>query len=103
MRLLPKSLQHVALQRILQKSFQETIEEGTFDYLEGKWVRIVIDDAGVDWFLSMCDEKVIVANCDLAADVTIQGNSRDFILLASRKQDSDTLFFQRRIITFCNQ
>ncbi|MNP62413.1 SCP-2 sterol transfer family protein [compost metagenome] len=30
--------------------------------------------------------------------VTIRGNWRDFVLLASRHEDPDTLFFRRRLV-----
>ncbi|MNT73963.1 SCP-2 sterol transfer family protein [compost metagenome] len=32
------------------------------------------------------------------ADVTIRGNWREFLLLASRQEDPDTLFFRRRLV-----
>lgn len=93
----PFAIQKNLLPGVLQKLFSDLIEEGVFDYLEDHWVRIKINDAGLDWCFSLYQGRVVMAEQNLESDVTIEGQSKDFIFLASKKQDSDTLFFQRRI------
>ena len=42
-------------------------------------------------------DSIVAIDRTLPEDVSIRGNGLDFILLATRRADPDTLFFQRRI------
>jgi len=59
---------------------------------------IVVNDLGYRWVLTRQGNAVIVGDTPTAPDVTISGNSGGFVLLASRREDPDTLFFQRRLV-----
>ncbi|NOH97328.1 SCP2 domain-containing protein [Vibrio sp. 99-70-13A1] len=95
--LLPKSVQKKALLEGLKTVFQEALEDGDFEFLEDKWLKVSIKDMGLSWCISYQNEKLIVADKEVAEDVSFSGNLNDLVLIAGRKEDPDTLFFQRRL------
>ena len=76
----------------------EQIEMGDFDFLQNRWLQISVNDMGLVFFLSFHDNQLVLSNKISQADVSFSGNSKEFILLASRSEDPDTLFFQRRLM-----
>lgn len=94
----PFILQKKIGERVLQHLLAEQIEMGDFDFLQDKWLKISVNDMGLVFFLSFADDKLILSNQISQADVSFSGDSKEFILLASRSEDPDTLFFQRRLM-----
>lgn len=76
----------------------EQIEMGELDFLQDKWLELRINDMGLAFFLTFRENKLFLSNQIKQADVSFSGNSSEFILLASRSEDPDTLFFQRRLM-----
>ncbi len=95
--LLPKSVQKRALLDGMKMVFQEALEDGDFEFLEDKWLKIEIRDMNLRWYISYEDEKLVVAENIKDEDVSFSGNLNDLVLIAGRKEDPDTLFFQRRL------
>jgi predicted lipid carrier protein YhbT len=95
--LLPQSVQKKALLEGLKMAFKEALEDGDFEFLEGKWLKVSVVDMRLDWYISYEDEKLIVADQVQQEDVAFSGNLNDLVLIAGRKEDPDTLFFQRRL------
>ena len=54
-------------------------------------------DAGIRFDLSFDGRRLRDASNVNSPDLILRGNVYDFLLLAARKEDSDTLFFQRRL------
>lgn len=54
-------------------------------------------DMELRWFISYQNDKLVVADKPVAEDVSFSGNLNDLVLIAGRKEDPDTLFFQRRL------
>lgn len=94
----PFILQKRIGEKVLQHLMAEQIEMGDFDFLQDKWLQISINDMGLVFFLSFAGNKLILSNQVSQADVSFSGDSKEFILLASRSEDPDTLFFQRRLV-----
>lgn len=67
-----------------------------FEPLEGKVVRIEARDAGSGACLTFVGGRFAAGG--RAADVTIRACVADFIALALRREDPDTLFFSRRLV-----
>ena len=65
--------------------------------LEGKVVRIDVTDARVHLNLRWRGERFEAAHGGAAPDLVIGASARDFLLLAQRREDPDTLFFGRRL------
>ncbi len=95
---LPFFLQRIALQRSLNQVFAQAMQDGLFDVLESRWMRLQVSDLNLSWCLSKDPHSNRLLIKDHApAEVTISGNWREFLLLASRQEDPDTLFFRRRL------
>ncbi|KJY75424.1 sterol-binding protein [Vibrio coralliilyticus] len=95
--LLPKSVQKKALLEGLKSVFRESLEDGDFEFLEGKWLKIEIKDMQLSWYVSYQDSQLMVADSAVKEDVAFRGTLNDLVLIAGRKEDPDTLFFQRRL------
>ncbi|WP_120998002.1 ubiquinone anaerobic biosynthesis accessory factor UbiT [Stutzerimonas urumqiensis] len=93
----PFLVQRVALERSLNRALAEPLGEGAFDVLNGHWLRLEVADLGLAWCLT-CERQHLRIAAQAPVDVTIRGNWREFLLLASRHEDPDTLFFRRRLV-----
>ena len=96
-RVIPYSAQKQVLSVVLNQAFREPLQHGELDFLEGAKVRIKITDLCIDWLISVGSDRFTPIERELDDNVCISGESLDFILLATRQADPDTLFFQRRI------
>jgi predicted lipid carrier protein YhbT len=66
--------------------------------LDGKAFRIVVRDAGAGIAFRVRSLRCEPLAGDRAVDVTITACAADFLLLATRRADPDTLFFERRLL-----
>lgn len=96
-RLIPYSVQKRVLSIVLNEAFREPLKEGELEFLEGSKVRIKVTDLQIDWLIRVGSDQFEPVDRGLDDDVCISGESPDFILLATRQADPDTLFFQRKI------
>lgn len=95
--LLPFFIQQKCLSEILSRVFKEAIEDGDLDFLQGKWLKVTVSDLKLTWFLSFENEAFIIKAQAANTDVSFSASVNDLILVAGRKEDADTLFFQRRL------
>jgi predicted lipid carrier protein YhbT len=65
--------------------------------LDSKTVCLHVTDAGCRLRLAIGGDGRLRAAEGLEADVTIRGATEDFLALATRREDPDTLFFHRRL------
>lgn len=95
---IPFFVQRLTLQRSLNQVFAQAMQDGLFDILEQRWMRLQVSDLNLSWCLSKDPNSNRLLIKDHApVEVTISGNWREFLLLASRQEDPDTLFFRRRL------
>jgi predicted lipid carrier protein YhbT len=66
--------------------------------LEGKKFRIKVTDAKLTFVYQWRDDGFAPLHLHAHADLTISASAHDFLLLAQRKEDPDTLFFSRRLV-----
>jgi len=92
----PFALQRQVLQQVLSWQFRQALADGELDFLEGRWLKIDVSDLTLTWLMSVEEGKLMIAEHG-DADVSFSGNANDLILIAARKEDPDTLFFQRRL------
>lgn len=97
LKLVPFALQQNLMEALLAQVFGEAIDEGDFAFLAGKWLKVEVTDLGLCWFISERDGKLVVARQCEQPDVCFSGSSQDLILIAGRREDPDSLFFQRRL------
>lgn len=97
LRRVPFALQRLTLEQALNRCLAEPLGDGEFDLLRGRWLCLRIADLDLTWYLTRHRDGLRIAQ-RARADVTIRGNWREFLLLASRQEDPDTLFFRRRLV-----
>lgn len=65
--------------------------------LEGRRVSIVVRDTGNHWRFIVRRARLEPDSRTLTPDARIEGDLQTFVLLATRGEDADTLFFARRL------
>jgi predicted lipid carrier protein YhbT len=95
MGLIPPRLNSTVLAQILNRVFAPELKDGELDFLDGKVMRIGVDDARLTFRLTLADGRIRAAKA--GEDLSIDGNVYEFLLLATRREDPDTLFFNRRL------
>ncbi|MGL5954919.1 MAG: ubiquinone anaerobic biosynthesis accessory factor UbiT [Providencia rustigianii] len=93
----PFVVQRQVLEQLLSWQFRESVKEGELDFLESKWLKVEINDLELVWFISLQEGQLVVQK-HAEPDVSVSANANDLILIAARKEDPDTLFFQRRLV-----
>lgn len=93
----PFKLQSLVLETALQQVFTEALEDGDLDFLENHTIKISISDVNINWYLT-CSNKHIKLLQHSQACTTIHGKLEEFVRLVARREDPDTLFFQRRLM-----
>jgi predicted lipid carrier protein YhbT len=95
--LIPGAAHSQVLARILNHIFAPELVDGELDFLEQKVMRIDVVDARISYRLTLLDGKLRAAESSLPHALSIEGSIYDFLLLATRREDADTLFFNRRL------
>lgn len=67
------------------------------DMLGGKKLRLQVTDARWAFDFAWKHGRFVASQNTGTADLTIAASAHDFFLLASRQEDPDTLFFNRRL------
>ncbi|HEY1843863.1 MAG TPA: SCP2 domain-containing protein [Buttiauxella sp.] len=96
-KLTPFALKRQVIEQVLAWQFRQALEDDELAFLEGRWLSIEVRDLGLKWFTSVQDNKLVVRE-DAPADVSFSAQANDLLMIAARKQDPDTLFFQRRLV-----
>ena len=65
--------------------------------LAGKRLRLKVTDAQLTFDFEWLNERFSACLNQGEADLTISASAYDFVLLARRQEDPDTLFFSRRL------
>ncbi len=101
LKILPAFVHNKILVTALNKIFIKELQEGELDFLQGKIVHISIEDAGIEYHFTLSNnpdnKKLAAADKNRSPDLVLQGTIYNYLLLASRREDTDTLFFSRRL------
>ncbi|MEO8331011.1 MAG: SCP2 sterol-binding domain-containing protein [Gallionella sp.] len=65
--------------------------------LQGKLICIRVTDAGVTFYFTLARNGMVACRRTREPELTISASAHDFLMLALRKEDPDTLFFSRRL------
>ena len=90
-KLTPFALKRQVLEQVLSWQFRQALDDGELEFLEGRWLSIHVRDIDLQWFTSVVSQNA-------QADVSFSADASDLLMIAARKQDPDTLFFQRRLV-----
>jgi O2-independent ubiquinone biosynthesis accessory factor UbiT len=88
-----------ALTEALNLLLHHIIRRGDLQALYGKRITIHVTDAGLHLYFTIDTSgfRAIAAH-DSPPDLAISATAHDFTLLATRREDPDTLFFNRRLV-----
>ena len=96
-KMVPFALKRQALEQLLHWQLGKALAEGELEFLDGRWLSISVRDIDLSWCISLDNDRLVVRE-NAPADVSFSANASDLLMIAARKQDPDTLFFQRRLI-----
>ncbi|MGE0080642.1 MAG: SCP2 domain-containing protein [Thiohalomonadaceae bacterium] len=97
MRMVPDSVHSAVVARITNHLLKGQWIREQLAELHGKCFALHIRDTGTELRFEVAGTRLVQAAAGSRADVTIEGNIHDFWLLATRREDPDTLFFHRRL------
>lgn len=96
LKLLPQRLQCQVLNAVIAHVLAAPVANGSLDFMQDRRLGLEVADLGLRWVFVLRDGRVQAEQG--AADATVRGTATDLLLLASRLEDADTLFFQRRLV-----
>ena len=98
LRIVPDRVHMHILSRLGSRLIKDQPICSRLDFLEGKHLQLSITDTGNSWHFVINRRHLLqVAPRQQAADVHIQGELKTFLLLATRNEDPDSLFFSRQL------
>ncbi|HRQ64399.1 MAG TPA: SCP2 sterol-binding domain-containing protein [Xanthomonadaceae bacterium] len=95
--LLPKVPQQRLLERLMAVVLAQPLAAGDLDFLDGRRLGIEVADLGLRFVVTLRNGR-LCADTEAPAEACVAGGVTDLLLLASRLEDADTLFFQRRLV-----
>lgn len=97
LRAIPDGLHSAAVARLANHLMRGQIYSSRLAPLEGKVLCLAVTDTGNRWQFRVESQRLRREELSEPWDVRIQGTLADFLLLATRAEDPDTLFFARRL------
>jgi len=97
LKMVPSSIHNRVLVTAINRLFQQDLADGELDFLQDRTVHITVEDIGIEFRLTLHQGKLITADNRQKPDLILKGTVYNFMLLASRREDTDTLFFSRRL------
>lgn len=94
-RLVPDGVHSRFMAGVLNRVLAQYLREGELDMLSGRTLRVEVKDAHLGYSLTCVNRQLAYSN--RPADVTMSGDTHAFLLMLTRREDPDTLFFQRRL------
>jgi predicted lipid carrier protein YhbT len=96
---LPSPLKAVAITSVMNAMFAAPLKAGELGFLARRVMNVFVTDAELGFSVTLDADKLHAGNEVAKADVSIEGTAYTFLLLATRKEDADTLFFRRQLKT----
>lgn len=97
LRLLPDSISSRWFALAMTHTLAQPLASGALDFLRDRRLGIRVTDLGLGWVVELREQRLCVCAPGTEAEATVSGSATDLLLLASRREDADTLFFQRRL------
>ena len=97
---MPRRLNFVLVEQVLNRTFGEQIEDGDFDFLQDRVLQVEMLDAKLFVGVSFDQTRMLCRYFSAQpgeSDVTLSIGVSDAIDLIQQKVDPDTLFFQRKL------
>jgi predicted lipid carrier protein YhbT len=94
---IPDRVHSTVVVTVLNRVFASALRDGEIDYLLGRTVRIHVSDMQLTFCITLQQGRLVASRAKNMPDLSITGSLHAFLLLAARCEDTDTLFFQRRL------
>jgi len=94
---LPQFPHSVALAVGLNLALKPRLSADTLEMLRGRPIGIRVEDAGIDLRVRLGERGFMPLHGAVKPDVVFAASAFDFYLMARRREDPDTLFFNRRL------
>lgn len=96
--LLPQYPHSLLFTQALNLTLGRVIPADALEPLQGRRVAIRVTDVGVSFHFTLQGKAFVATVAGKTPDLTISATAYDFLMLALRKEDPDTLFFSRRLL-----
>jgi predicted lipid carrier protein YhbT len=93
----PNALKTIVITRALNTLFAAPLADGELEFLHGHRVNVTISDAGLAFCVSLQGDQLVASRPSSQPDLSIEGTTYTFLLLGTRTEDADTLFFRRQL------
>lgn len=94
---LPQPVLRFGMKQAMDLVLDGPLAAGTLDELAGRRLGIEVTDLGLHWVIKVGQRRLMVLSPPAEAEATVRGELTDLMLLVSRQEDADTLFFHRRL------
>ena len=95
--LIPVASHNQVFVKALNQLFKKERLNDELSFLQKKVIALEVNDLKLTVYFTLVNQKIMVPRQKAHPDLTMQGTVYDFLLLASRREDPDTLFFNRRL------
>jgi predicted lipid carrier protein YhbT len=92
--LLPEAFHGRVVVTALNRIFALALRDAELDFLQGRSLRIAVQDMQLAFCVTLSQNRLNALETSVP-DLSISGNLHAFMLMAARRADPDTLFFQR--------
>ena len=97
LKLIPARFHSTVLVAALNRIFSGDLADGELDFMQDRVLQIRVEDTGIEYRFTVADDRFMTCDTSRPADLTLNGTVYHYLLLASRREDTDTLFFSRRL------
>ena len=97
LRLVPPRWHGQAFEKISRTTLADTFASGALADLRGRRIGVEVSDLGMRWIVEVHTHQLVVLDPVATPEALVRGTLTDLLQLASRREDADTLFFQRRL------
>lgn len=95
---LPQFPHSLMFSQAINLVLKDKLRDDVWQPLRGKDVCIRVKDAGIAFHFTLGPNGLVARHAAANPDLVISASAQDFVLLALRKEDPDTLFFSRRLV-----
>ena len=95
----PIAIKAKAITSAMNTMFAAPLAAGELEFLAQRVININVSDAELKFSVRLEQDRFCADKEVPEADLSIEGTVYTFMLLATRKEDADTLFFRRQLKT----
>ncbi len=86
------------LAQTLNQALSPLIEDESLAPLINKRIVVFVEDLGLSFHFTLRQKRFVPISLNSKPDLVMRSTFTDFYLLATRQEDPDTLFFNRRLV-----